>query len=34
MNYDEEVKKNKKRNEEFLEGFEEWLNDKKLTKKQ
>lgn len=33
MNYDEEVKKNKKRNEKFLEGFEEWLNDKKLTKK-
>lgn len=33
MNYDEEVKKNSKRNEKFLKGFEEWLNAKNLTGK-
>lgn len=31
MNYEEEVKKNSKRNEKFLKGFEAWLNDKHLT---
>lgn len=33
MNYEDEVKKNSKRNEKFLKGFEEWLNGKNLSDK-
>ncbi len=32
-NYDVELKKNSKRNEKFINAFEQWLNEKKLSPK-
>ena len=33
MDYYKKLEQNEKKNEKYLQGFEEWLNNQKLSKK-